>query len=892
MSLINSIVDQVYLVNLSRHTDRLKKVSDRLNKLEIKFERFEAIDALNDTELRDKWITLLENGSDLSSPGAFGCLLSHLEIIKLAKKQEFKSILIFEDDVYFHKEFDRLITRINNIPENSGIIYLGATQFEPIYDHSCYYKAHNTFGTFAYIIRDFMYDILIETFETYKADIDYLLISLQNNYNFYVLWDNLVIADLNSSDIRTEKYQYSELNWDISNYDMDGTLTKPKRVSVSTIQEAIDDINTSKDILLKPGFCFLIRAKNEEFLVESCIKSIVEIADEIVFVDNGSTDKTFEIISRFANLYNNIKIYRYNINVPKAGKLHELMVESGSQNTLATYYNWCLSKVTRYNVIKWDCDFIAIRENLIKMINKYDLKNRSDNFSIWFTGRTLFYGKYLRENDYYDEFRVFSKKNGFKWENYKGCETAAYHIWSLDKCYVNGFMEIFTDIRYKNLNEYKKQSPPVFYEIKLQNDFKYLNNLLDSRDVMDNNIISKLWLPEFQTILNISNLTNQRLKILITIPGLSVGGGNLWVVNIYKTLIEFGFDVKIYCNFSDIDESQNIYGKDIDHNDIIIGLAPDVICDMIIYEGFNYVIQTTPLLHEYHLVKIPKSVKIYVLTHSDVSYINNYILNLKKYFHKIITVNNTTIKKLSNFGINNTHFLPNYITDIDFQKDKQIQKKIGIISRLSSDKNIIMTLYAFRNLINDSLYSDYTLHIVGSDSIETMNLINFYIKNLNLTDNVILYGYQSDVISYYRNFDFIILPSVSEGCPYNLLEAALVGTPIICSNVGGNHEIVQNYGVLFELEGIREFSEKTLYVNSYNQHLEIIGYSSLEPDNSKSEIWYKNTNNITNAFKQMIDNYDHYEREKLMKTVKKKYGSKKIFVNSLINLLDLNFEII
>lgn len=43
----------------------------------------------------------------------------------------------------------------------------------------------------------------------------------------------------------------------------------------------------------------LILAKNEEDVIEDCIKSIKDIADEIIVVDSYSTDKTVKIVEKF-----------------------------------------------------------------------------------------------------------------------------------------------------------------------------------------------------------------------------------------------------------------------------------------------------------------------------------------------------------------------------------------------------------------------------------------------------------------------------------------------------------------------------------------------------------------------------------------------------------------
>ncbi len=50
-----------------------------------------------------------------------------------------------------------------------------------------------------------------------------------------------------------------------------------------------------------------IIAKNSESTIDNCLKSVHNIADEIIFVDTGSTDKTIEIANKFTD-----KIYNFN----------------------------------------------------------------------------------------------------------------------------------------------------------------------------------------------------------------------------------------------------------------------------------------------------------------------------------------------------------------------------------------------------------------------------------------------------------------------------------------------------------------------------------------------------------------------------------------------------
>ena len=631
-----------------------------------------------------------------------------------------------------------------------------------------------------------------------------------------------------------------------------------RKNKVYYIEEVLIDLSFPKP-QLNYGISLIIRAKNEEKNIRLCIESVINYVDEIIFVDNGSQDQTYQIAMALSSKYSKMKVYQYNICVNKVGAEHLQALKNKDKNTLATFYNWCLSKATKKIVFKWDADFICIQQNFQKIINQYDLRKKNEHMAIWFTGYTLFINEnkyYINTKSFYDEYRIFSYEHNFKWEDANLCEYTDPYLHSCQQKYI--------------FNE------PLFFEVKRTeiDEFQERSMLIDSRDINDYQFLESLRNNQKElNLVNIdSKIINKKKNIAIFTPSLTLGGGNQFIVNIYKKMSMFGYHVDIIANFLQNQSIGNDKYKEINKNNIF---TTNQVTNQF-YKKYDYLLFNSFIPNEFLNTSFMRNFKIIFVSHSDVAYSNFLIEQYHPYFYKIVIVNQYTkikLKKKLNIPDNKFQFLINYLDNTTSEmlmkmKDKQEEleyqsvhssntqlseqsdlnnsnqilysshlsnssnlnikrKNFGIITRFSHDKNIVMLLYSLRDFFKEHAY--YKCYLVGYESKEIQNYLQQVVSFLHLEPFVQFEGYQEDIKKYYNLFDFIILPSVSEGCPYNLIEAMIYGVPIITSDVGGNHELLKEDSCLFiQYNGIKEYEQKHHYINNYNEHLELIGYIKKE----------------------------------------------------------------
>lgn len=84
---------------------------------------------------------------------------------------------------------------------------------------------------------------------------------------------------------------------------------------------------------------------------------------------------------------------------------------------------------------------------------------------------------------------------------------------------------------------------------------------------------------------------------------------------------------------------------------------------------------------------------------------------------------------------------------------------------------------------------DYRLKLVGDGTARPQ--LEHLVQELNLEQKVEFVGFQDKTEQYYQNADLFVLPSLSEGFPLVLLEAANNALPVVASDAGSDAQAVQ-----------------------------------------------------------------------------------------------------
>jgi glycosyltransferase involved in cell wall biosynthesis len=168
------------------------------------------------------------------------------------------------------------------------------------------------------------------------------------------------------------------------------------------------------------------------------------------------------------------------------------------------------------------------------------------------------------------------------------------------------------------------------------------------------------------------------------------------------------------------------------------------------------------------------------------------ILKSAQRFDRIISISRDISREIEDNGFSDHSVvsIPNSVDVEHFRpgSDDAVGRmgQICFVGRLAEEKGVRYLLEAMKGVREE--WSGIKLVIVGDGPLR--GGLEELSRQLGLMDDTVFVGQTDSVLSYYREADLFVLPSLSEGLPLSLLEALSCGLPAIATAVGGSREIV------------------------------------------------------------------------------------------------------
>ena len=166
------------------------------------------------------------------------------------------------------------------------------------------------------------------------------------------------------------------------------------------------------------------------------------------------------------------------------------------------------------------------------------------------------------------------------------------------------------------------------------------------------------------------------------------------------------------------------------------------------------------------------------------------VCNYNTRWEKEFGVNEKNIKVIYN-GVDKNIFQPTESTN---RNKYPTVVTVARIDPIKDIKSMILAADIVRKTIKDIRFIVYGSVTVASYYEECLKLV----KELKIEENFIFAGHTNDTPAAYRSGDIIALSSISEAFPYSVVEAMLVGKPVIATDVGGIREAIGDCGILIE----------------------------------------------------------------------------------------------
>ncbi len=198
-----------------------------------------------------------------------------------------------------------------------------------------------------------------------------------------------------------------------------------------------------------------------------------------------------------------------------------------------------------------------------------------------------------------------------------------------------------------------------------------------------------------------------------------------------------------------------------------------------------------------------------------------------RFTDKLITINKEDYELAkSKFHAKEVHYVPGVGVDLSRFENIEVDRKakrqeIGVpedaflllsVGELNENKNHQIIIRALAKLGNPNIH--YAIAGIGDKKDYLLNLA----EELGVSKQLHLLGYRKDVAELYKISDMFCFPSYREGLSVSVMEAMASGLPVVCSNIRGNVDMIdENGGSVFNPYDVESCYNAVVKVKSSNR---------------------------------------------------------------------------
>jgi glycosyltransferase involved in cell wall biosynthesis len=578
-----------------------------------------------------------------------------------------------------------------------------------------------------------------------------------------------------------------------------------------------------------PKISAVIITYNEEKNIERCLKSIIEIVDEIVIVDSFSTDKTEEICRKYNTRFIPHKFDGY--------------IEQK---------NWAANQASNDYILSLDADE-ELSETLQSSILK--IKNNWKYDGYFFNRLTYYCGKWIKHTSWYParKLRLWDRRKGM-WDGVNPHDIFVLQKGASQK-HIKGDLLHYSYYSISEhiiqINKFSDIVSKSYHRQGLQGSYKTI--LLHPAWRFFRDFILKLgFLDGFYGLIVSMNSSHEVFlkyvklrKIVIDEQSLdpfricffnsseSWGGGEKWHFEMATRLDERKYETIVVTNSKSellhrVNKSRLRHYKVFVNNLSFLNIFKVIsLAKYLKRQRIKTIIIN--LSSDLKLAGISAKlagVENIIYRRGSALAIKNSWLNrilLQKFVTKIIAnsietkrtilannanlVEDQKIKIIYN-GIDLNNIENHVFNPLIVRQNNEVI--IGNASRFSEEKGHEFLIEMARILNEQNV--NFKLLLAGKGKLE--NKYKKQVELFGLTKKVIFLGFVDDMTSFNKTIDIFVLSSRYEGFGYVLVEAMAQQKPVLAFNIGSSSEIIENEvsGYLIEKFDIKQLVTKTTYL--------------------------------------------------------------------------------